>query len=329
MNLLKTFAIALSTTSALAAAPSFAQTQWTMATGYPENSFFTENIRQFIDEVEEETGGALTIDLRANDTLIKHDAIKRAVQSGQVQIGEIRLAVYGNEGAMYDLDNLPGLVTTYDEAWKLMEAQKPFFDELFAENGMQILSYVAWPGQGFYTAEPVTSLEDLQGHTLRIYSRQTQTMGEMLGMDAIILPFAEVPQAFSTGLIESLWTSAQTGTDVQAWDYVDHFTYTGSMHNKNAIIVNAAAMQALDEETRNIVIAAGERATERGWELSKAASEEKEDELRENGMQIAQAPEDVMTRMQEIGEIMIAEWREAANEEEVAVLDAYRSSGGR
>jgi TRAP-type C4-dicarboxylate transport system substrate-binding protein len=218
--------------------PALAQTSWTMASGYPESSFFTQNIRQMIKEIEEKSGGKLKIDLRSNDSLIKLDAIKRAVQSGQIQIGEIRLGVYGNEAAMYNLDNIPGVATTYDQATKLMEAQRPFFDAMFKKNGLRTITYVAWPGQGFYTKQPLAALADLKGQKLRIYSKQTQIMGEKLGMEALILPFAEVPQAFSTGMIQSLWTSAQTGTDVQIWDYVKHFTYTGTMHNKNAILVN-------------------------------------------------------------------------------------------
>jgi TRAP-type transport system periplasmic protein len=204
-----------------------------------------------------------------------------------------------------------------------MEVQKPYFDEIFKGNGMRVLTYAPWPGQGFHTKQPVTSLDDLQGQRLRIYSRPTQQMGEMLGMDATILPFAEIPQAFSTGLIESLWTSAQTGTDVQVWDYVGHFTYTGSMHNKNAIIVNEQAFQALDEETQAIVTAAGEAATERGWELSKQASEAREQMLRDNGIETAQAPDDVMQKMAEIGEVLVGEWRDRAGEEKAKALDTY------
>ncbi|HET7414008.1 MAG TPA: TRAP transporter substrate-binding protein [Pararhizobium sp.] len=326
MSLSKALGIALSIAGALAATASSAQTHWTMATGYPEDSFFTENIRQFIDEIEKKTDGELTIDLRPNGTLIEHDAIKRAVRSGQVPIGEVRLAVYSNENPMYGLDNIPNLVSNYDEAWKLMEAQRPYFEKLLGQEGLRPLTYVAWPGQAFYTSEPVESLDDLQGLALRIYSPETQAMGEALGMNAIILPFAEVPQAFSTGLIEAMWTSAQTGTDIQAWDYVDHFTYTGSMHNKNAIIVNEQALQALDEETRDIVIEAGKRATERGWKLSKQANEETIEELRQHGMTIAEAPEDVMTRMREIGQAMVEDWRAEASEEEAAILDAYLAS---
>lgn len=327
MSFKKTLAIAaFSSTIALSGNAVYAQTTWTMASGYPESSFFTQNIRLFIKEIEEKTNGKLKIDLRSNDSLIKHDAIKRAVQSGQVQIGEIRLGVYGNEAAMYNLDNIPGVAADYGKAYKLMEAQRPFFEEMFKKNGMRIITFVAWPGQGFYTKEPVKSLEDLKGQKLRIYSKQTQIMGEKLGMEALILPFAEVPQAFSTGMIQALWTSAQTGTDVQAWDYVKYFTYTGTMHNKNAIIVNERAFRQLDDETRNIVIEAGRRATDRGWEMSKQASADREQVLKNNGMIISQAPQDIMDRIEEIGKEMVADWLAAATPEERAVYENYQAA---
>lgn len=308
------------------AGPVLAQTTWTMASGYPESSFFTQNIRQMIEEIDEKTGGELKIDLRSADSLIKLDAIKRAVQSGQIQMGEIRLGVYGNEAAMYNLDNIPGVATDYEQAARLAEAQQPFFESMFADNGMRVITYVPWPGQGFYTSEPVTGLDDLQGQKLRIYSRQTQIMGEKLGMEALILPFAEVPQAFSTGMIESLWTSAQTGVDVQIWDYVKHFTYTGTMHNKNAIIVNERAFRQLDPEIQQVVIEAGEAATQRGFEMSQAAGDERAAMLESHGMTIAQAPQDVLDAIAAAGEDMVADWLNSATAEEKAVYETYQQS---
>ena len=323
-SLLRAFALASATLAF--AGPALAATQWTMASGYPETSFFTKNIRQFIAAVEERTKGELKIDLRSHDSLIKLDNIKRAVQSGQVQIGEIRMGVYGNEQEMFNLDNIPGVVPTFDKSWKLMEAQKPFYDEWFGRNGMRVITYVAWPGQGFFTAEPINSLDDLNGVKLRIYSQQTQVMGEKLGTQAIILPFAEVPQAFATGMIEALWTSAQSGTDVQVWDYLDVFTYTGTMHNKNAVIVNERALRALPEDIRKIVLEEGEAATARGWELAKAASEERENVLKEHGITINQAPQDVLDRIDEIGKEMVADWMTRASDAEKAVYEAYQAS---
>ena len=316
-----TAALTLATGSGL-----LAQTTWIMATGYTEGSFFTQNIRQFIEEVETKSNGALKIDLRPADSLIKLDAIKRAVQSGQVPIGEIRMSAYGNEGAMYNLDNIPGVASNYDQAWKLMEAQKPYWDEAFGRNGMAIITYVPWPGQGFYTNKALTGVDDLKGLKLRIYSQQTRILGEKLGAEAIILPFAEVPQAFSTGMINALWTSAQSGTEIQAWDYVKDFTYTGTLHQKNAIIVNQRALRALDEATRQIVIDAGAAATARGWEMSKVAEKEKEQVLADHGMTIARAPASITEAIAEAGKGMVDEWLASADAPERAVYDAYIAS---
>ncbi|MBE9636470.1 TRAP transporter substrate-binding protein [Salipiger mangrovisoli] len=308
------------------AAPALAETHWTMASGYPDSSFFTQNIRQFIEAVEERTGGELKIDLRANDSLIKLDAIKRAVQSGQIQMGEVRLSSYGNEAEIFNLDNIPGIANDFGQAWTLMEAQKPYFDEMFGKNGMAVISYTAWPGQGFYTDAPIESLADLEDLKLRIYSQQTQKLGEELGAEAIILPFAEVPQAFATNMINALWTSAQTGTDVQAWDYVDTFTYTGTMHQKNAILVNQRALRALPEDVRDIVIDEGEKATARGWDMAKAAGDERVEVLREHGMTIADAPEDVLVRITEIGDMLTEEWLAKATDDEKAVYESYKAA---
>ncbi|WP_299837212.1 TRAP transporter substrate-binding protein [uncultured Jannaschia sp.] len=307
----------------LAATTAAAQETWVMASGYPEDSFFTKTIRQFIEEVESAADGELTIDLRPNGELIKLDAIRRAVQSGQVQLGEIRFGVYGNESPMYTLDSLPGLASDYEEAHRLMEAQDPWFDAAFEEMGMEVLTYMAWPGQGFFTNFEVTDGSEFDGVSLRIYSPATQRLGELLGFDATILPFAEVPQAFSTGLIESLFTSAQTGNDIQAWDYVDHFTYTGTSLSKNAIIVNARALSRLSPELQEAIREAGARATETAWQLSQEAADATVQVLVDNGMSVADGSPELQAKIDEISGQMLEEFRGEAAEDEIAVLDAY------
>jgi TRAP-type C4-dicarboxylate transport system substrate-binding protein len=300
-----------------------ATTNWTMASGYPESSFFTKNIRQFIDEVQKESDGKIKIDLRSNDSLIKHDAIKRAVQTGQVQLGEVRLGVHSNEDPMYTLDGIPNIAANYEEAWALAEAQKPYFDKLLGKHGMRMISFVSWPGQGFYTKTPVSSPEEFKGKKLRIYSQPTQKMGEMLGFQTTILPFAEVPQALATGMIDSLFTSAQTGLDTQIWDNLKNFMYTGTLHNKNIIIINERALRGLDPALRDIVLAAGERASKRGYELSRQAGDDTVETLRKNGMTVTQAPDSVQDALAKVGNTLMDDWRKSASPEAQQVLDNY------
>ncbi|MDK3018644.1 TRAP transporter substrate-binding protein [Pseudodonghicola flavimaris] len=302
-----------------------AETSWTMASGYADSNFMTQNIRKFIEDVQSSSGGALTISLHSNGTLMKLDAIRRAVQTDQVQIGEIRLGSYSNEDPMYNLAGLPFVAGDYDSAWKLMQAQKPYFDTLFDKIGLKVLAYQPWPGQGFYTKFPVTGLADFKGQKLRIYSKATQDMGNSLGFEATILPFAEIPQAFATGLIDALFTSPQTGIDIQAWDNTDYFTAAGAMYTKNAIVVNKDAFEALPEEVKAALVAAGETATKRGWDMSKETYAKQLGILRENGMTVADAPEEVIAKLKEIGLTMMADWQASASPEAIAVLDAYKA----
>jgi TRAP-type C4-dicarboxylate transport system substrate-binding protein len=297
--------------------------EWIMASGYADANFHTKNIRTFIKEVAEGTGGKLKITLNSNDTLIKLDAIKRAVQAGQIPIGEMRLGVYGNEDPMYILAGLPFIAPDYATAWLLKDMQKPYFDKLFEKNGMKILYYAPWPGQGFYTRFPVGKTADFKGKKLRIYSTATQKMGEMLGFNATILPFAEIPQAFSTGLIEALFTSPQTGIDIQAWDNTSNFTYAGAIYSKNCVIVNLKAWKRLDADTREVVLKAAERAELRGWEMSAATTKAQIKILEKNGMTAANAPGAVIGDMKKIGVAMMGDWKKKASPEAVAILDDY------
>ena len=82
----------------------------------------------------------------------------------------------------------------------------------------------------------------------------------MLGFNATILPFAEIPQAFSTGLIEALFTSPQTGIDIQAWDNTKYFTYAGAIFSKNAVVVGEKFFSALSAKDQSNMLAAAARA---------------------------------------------------------------------
>ena len=296
---------------------------WPMASGYPKSNFHTQNIIKFIDDVKSTT--SVNINLNPNDTLIKLDAIKTSLQRGQIPIGEIRLGIYGNEDPMYILAGLPFIAPDYSSAWMLKDVQMEYLQKKFDKKGLMILYTAPWPGQGFYTKFPVSSVSDFKGKKLRIYSTATQQMGSMLGFNATILPFAEIPQAFSTGLIEALFTSPQTGIDIQAWDNTKHFTYAGAIFSKNAVVVTKKAFNALSKGDQSNILAAAKKAELRGWEMSAETTKKQIDILKTNGMSSKNAPDEVISKMKSIGLEMMKNWRSKASPEANAVLDRYLS----
>src|SRR5688572_578023 len=109
----------------LAALPVAAQTKWNLPAAYPADNFHTENLNQFAKDVADGTGGKLQITVHANASLFKAPEIKRAVQTGQAQLGEVLMSLHENEDPVYGLDVVPFLATSFDQSKKLYDAQKP------------------------------------------------------------------------------------------------------------------------------------------------------------------------------------------------------------
>ena len=112
----------LGTLAALACTGALAQTKWDLPTAYPPSNYHTENLQQFVTDVDKASGGKLKIQLHPNASLFKANEIKRAVQGGQAQAGEILLANFANENPVYALDGIPFLADSYDAAKRLYDA---------------------------------------------------------------------------------------------------------------------------------------------------------------------------------------------------------------
>lgn len=250
---------------AMSAGGAVAQTKWNMPTAYPDGNYHTQNIRWFADEVKKATGGKLEIIVHSNAALFKMPEIKRAVQTGQVPIGEILLSAYGNEDPILEADSLPFLAAGYDNAWKLYQAQRPYMQANFKKQGITVLYSVAWPGQGVYSKAPINTLADFKGMKFRAYNAVTARLAELIGAQPATVQSAEVPQAFSAGVISAMITSGATGVDTKAWEFSKFFYETEAMHPRNGVLINDRAFRRLPEAQQQIVLNIAELAEKRGW----------------------------------------------------------------
>ena len=95
----------------LAATPAVAQTKWNLPAAYANTNYHTENLIQFAKDVEAATGGKLQITVHGNASLFKAPEIKKAVATGQAQIGEVLISIHENEDAVFGIDVVPFLAT--------------------------------------------------------------------------------------------------------------------------------------------------------------------------------------------------------------------------
>jgi TRAP-type C4-dicarboxylate transport system substrate-binding protein len=301
-----------------------AQTKWDLPAAYPATNFHTVNLQQFADDIDKASNGKLKITVHANASLFKLPEIKRAVQGGQAQIGEILLSAYQNEWIIFGADGLPFLADSYDEAMKLWRAQKPLLDKKLGEQGMMALYSVAWPPQGIYTKKPLASAADLKGVKWRAYSPATSRIAELVGAQPVTVQAAEFAQALATGVVESTMTSGATGVDSKLFEHLKFYYDTQAWLPKNAVIVNKAAFDALDAPTRAAVMKAAADAEARGWAASRKVNVDTLERLKTNGMQVLPPSPQLKADMAKVGETMLKEWVDRAGADGKALLDAYR-----
>ncbi len=301
-----------------------AQTKWDLPAAYPATNFHSVTLTEFANDVDKATGGKLKITVHPGASLFKAPEIKRAVQGGQAQAGEILLANFANEWPIYAADGMPFLADSYDEAMKLYKAQKPLLEKKLASDGMMLLYAVAWPPQGIYSKKLINSAADLKGIKWRAYSPATARIAELVGAQPVTVQAAEVSQAFATGVAESMMSSGSTGADTKLYEHVKYWYDTQAWLPKDAVIVNKKAFDALDKPTQDAVLKAAADAEVRGWAASKKTNTESLEKLKAGGMQIVQPSAQLKADMKKVGETMLAEWLAKAGDEGKALVDAFK-----
>ncbi len=302
-----------------------AQTKWDLPTAYPANNFHTENIQQFVSDVDKGSGGKLKIQVHPNASLFKAPEIKRAVQGGQAQAGEILLVNFENEDALYGIDGIPFLATSYGESLKLYKASRKALDDKLAKQGMKLLFTVPWPPQGIYTKRTLNTVADMKGLKWRAYSPATSKVAELVGAQPVTVQAAEVSQALATGVIDSYMSSGATGFDSKTYEHIKNWYDTQAWLPKNAVIVNAKAFDALDKPTQQALLKAAADAEARGWKLSEEKNLWYVDQLKKNGMSIIKPSDQLTADLRRVGNVMLAEWQRKAGDEGRKVIEAYRN----
>jgi len=315
--------VAMSMTLAGAA---FAQTKWDLPCAYPATNFHTENLQQFAADVDKATGGKLKITVHANASLFKANEIKRAVQGGQAQIGEILMANFANENPVYALDGMPFLASSYAEAKLLYDVQRPALEKLLAGQGMKLLYAVAWPPQGIYVKKPINSVADMRGIKWRAYSPATARIAELIGAQPVTIQAAELSQALATGTVESYMSSGATGYDTKTYEQLKNFYDTQAWLPKNAVIVNKSAFDALDKPSQDALLKAAAEAETRGWKLSQEKNDWYKKALAEKGMTIHQPSPKLRADLQQVGNIMLTDWEKTAGPDGQALVAAFKKA---
>ncbi|MGI9412613.1 MAG: TRAP transporter substrate-binding protein [Hyphomicrobiales bacterium] len=297
--------------------------KWDMPLAYSATNYHSENAAAFAKAVTERTKGELEIVTHPSGSLFKGGEIFGAVRRGLAPIGERLISALGNEDAIFEVDALPFLATSFEDANKLYKASKPAVEEVLDKKGLKLLYAVPWPPQGLYSINPVKSAADMKDVKFRAYNAATSKLAELMGAVPTKIEAAELSQAFATGVAQSMISSGSTGYDRKIWEHVKYWYDVQAWLPKNMVIVNKKAWAALDDATKAIVMEEAATAEKNGWAKAEELSNWYKEQLAANGMVIEGPSDQLKTDFVKIGKTMSDEWLAKAGDSGKAVIDAY------
>ena len=319
---MKATTILLASVAVLASGAAWAET-WDMPMAYPATNYHSENGAAFAACVKEATGGALDIVTHPNGSLFSGNDIKRAVQTNQAPIGERILSAHANENAMFGVDSIPFLATSFDDSDKLAAAAHDAIVAALDEQNLVYVYSVPWPPQGFYFKKEVNSTADMAGVKFRAYNAATARIAELAGMVPVQIEAAELSQALATGVAESFISSGSTGVDSKVWESLTHFYDVQAWLPRNTVFVNKDAYNGLDDAGKAALMDCGAKAAAAGEARAKELTDQYLKTLAENGMTVSAPSDALKDGLKAFGATMTDEWIAAAGDAGKAVIDAY------
>jgi TRAP-type C4-dicarboxylate transport system substrate-binding protein len=205
---------------ALATSPLWFQPAWAQSTSlkishqFPGGSIaqgdFRDRLcRMFASEVEKRTRGSLRFSIYPNSILHKAEAQIPALHHGALDMALVPLSYAGAESPEVNIGLMPGLVTSYDQAfsWKNAEVGKEL-TRILADKGLVVVSWIWQAGGMASRTRAIVDPEDVQGLKVRGGSHEMDLMLQASGATVVSLPSNEIHAALRSGAIDAALTSS-------------------------------------------------------------------------------------------------------------------------
>src|ERR1700681_1511712 len=98
---------------------------------------------------------------------------------------------------------------------------------------MVLLYSVPWPPQGIYAKREINSVDDLKGLKFRTYNTMTARIAVLAGAIPTQVEVPDLANAFATGRVDVMITSASSGVETKAENYLTHYYDTQAWVPRN------------------------------------------------------------------------------------------------
>ncbi|MCL6448164.1 MAG: TRAP transporter substrate-binding protein [Armatimonadetes bacterium] len=298
---------------------------------WPAENLQCVALQNFADRVYKETNGKVQITVNSGGALgYKGPELLKAVRDGLVPISSMVITQAAGDEKLFDLISLPFLTRNQDEAKKLSNIARPYFDKVCEEKWNQKILFMSpWPPAALWTQKKVESVDDMKGLKVRTYDKNGALVVEATGGTPYPLPFSEVYTALATGTINSVITSTTTAVDGKFWEVLKYHAPIAITTTLELFTINLNEFNKLDKETQNTMLKIGKEIEAEMWVKIAKEDEDKQKLCNDKGITTIKPSDKFMSDLSAITKNIREEWLKTAPPEAKEIIEKFNKEVGR
>ncbi len=326
----RTALMAAGLTAALAA-PAMSQTTLIYGEPGPNRGARAEATQWFADQVAEQSGGDLTLDITWGGALFSERAAVQSLRDGVADLGSVIGVYFPQDMVAYGIADLP---LDNPDPWvgmkatdALMRNNEQIKANLAAQNLVYVGTYTTSAVQMGCKGPAVTSVDELAGKKVRGVGAYGQTFRD-LGATLVDMSVYEAYQGLENGLLDCTQTYSYLVAALKFDEVFDSYTFIDwGQVGALGIVMNKSMYDSLSPEQQQVIMTAGEGLADEFGRIIEQANAESIKILEDAGKEIVSFSDEDRARLTEAGQPYLEEWiarADATGLDGQALLEEYR-----
>ena len=253
-------------------------------------NFTNKQVIYFAEQVDELSGGKMKIDIFADSLLGTENAMLSNIQSGGLQMAAF-YSTFSSIVPKAGIFDLPFIISDRSQMQTLVDAG--VIDEIDKQAEEVNVKLLTVGENGFRhitnNIRPVVEPADLKGIVIRTPSNSLRVaMFEALGASPTALAWSECYQALESGVCDGQENPfAQIG-GAQLYNVQKYLSLSGHIYTPMWLTINLDVWNSLSEAQQGVLLEAGKRMMQYGWEIGSEYDAEQLAICEEHGMEITE-----------------------------------------
>lgn len=331
MKIATKFAL-LCSAACLVAGPALAERTMRMTVQVGANHPVGANTHYFAEQLNEISGGEMTVQVFDSAQLFKGQEVPQAISSGAIDLGIVLADEYAGSVPAAGIFSVAFMFPTYEFLASAADRDGEFrktFDDLLLGAGSKVLWWQDYgPVQMLSKGAPVISPDDMKGKMVRATGKPTGDLIEAVGGSAVVVGGSEQFVAYQRGLVD-IGMSGTTAVKSRAlFEVMDNVTMTNHGLAEFIAVINPALWDSMSEQEQGWMTEAAMRAEDQMRTATEAENVEAAEWLADGGhATVTELTPEQVAAWQEATKPAVERYREEAGEagdKLLTALDALR-----